>query len=100
MLTKSLTLFASLSTLLTQVSAQCLNQNTANGVANNYAQLFINYSNTLANQVLSPTFTDQSDSVISLINNGTTCPDAVSSLRKRSPASIFMIEADPMAFSF
>lgn len=58
-------------------AASCIGYNGATTVANNYASIFSDYSTSLAKKVLASDFQDQSDSVISLINNGTTCPDAV-----------------------
>lgn len=51
----------------------CIDDDGAQRVANNFRTLITDYSNATAAQVLSPDFTDYSDSVNELINNG--CPD-------------------------
>jgi len=50
----------------------CLVDDNANTVANNFKSLITNYSNATADAVLTSDFTDYSDSVNELINNG--CP--------------------------
>lgn len=75
--TSSLVILSAVSLMCKDASAACLSASAATTVANNYATLFSNYSTSFANKVLATSFSDQSDSVISLINNGTTCPDTV-----------------------
>ena len=55
----------------------CLSEETAYGVADNYQHLFQNYTKKFAQSALSPNYTDQTDSVAWLINNGTECPHPV-----------------------
>lgn len=58
-------------------SATCISDESAHKVAQNFATLFSNYSPQFANSVLTPDFTDQSDSVNWLSSNGTNCPRPV-----------------------
>nr|POE48395.1 hypothetical protein CFP56_71025 [Quercus suber] len=62
----------------------CLNDDDAQLIANNYGTLIAAYSPALADQVLSPDFTDYSESVNTLINE---CPqgDAAKSLPLLAP---------------
>lgn len=54
--------------------AFCLCDSDADVIGNDFAQLISNYSATFANNVLAPDFYDQSDSVNTLIDSGTTGP--------------------------
>ena len=56
----------------------CLCAQDAYGVADNFQHLFKNYTKAFAERALSKDFTDQTDSVAWLINNGTECPHPVS----------------------
>ena len=55
----------------------CLCEQTAYGVSNNFEHLFKNYTMEFAQSALSKEYTDQTDSVAWLINNGTECPHPV-----------------------
>ena len=55
----------------------CLCEQTAYGVSNNFEHLFKNYTKEFAQSALSRNYTDQTDSVAWLINNGTECPHPV-----------------------
>jgi hypothetical protein len=55
----------------------CLCERTAYGVSNNFEHLFKNYTEEFAQSALSADYTDQTDSVAWLINNGTECPHPV-----------------------
>jgi hypothetical protein len=54
--------------------AFCLCDSDADVIANDFAQLISNYSEDFAKKVLADDYTDQSDSVNTLIDNGTTSP--------------------------
>jgi len=54
--------------------AFCLCDSDADTIGNDFAQLISNYSSTFADQVLASDYTDQSDSVNTLIDSGTTGP--------------------------
>ena len=54
--------------------AFCLCDSDADVIANDFAQLISNYSVALAENVLASDYTDQSDSVNTLIDSGTTGP--------------------------
>lgn len=54
--------------------AFCLCDSDADVIANDFAQLISNYSASFANLVLADDFIDQSDSVNTLIDSGTTSP--------------------------
>lgn len=56
----------------------CLQYDAALNVANTFVQLVSNYSAALAEAVIADGFTDQSDSVNTLINGGSTQPVPVS----------------------
>lgn len=60
--------------------AFCLCDSDADVIGNDFAQLISNYSNDFANKVLANDYTDQSDSVNTLIDKGTTSPIALGSL--------------------
>jgi hypothetical protein len=60
--------------------AFCLCDSDADVIANDFAQLISNYSAALANDVLASDYTDQSDSVNTLIDSGTTSPIPLGSL--------------------
>ncbi|KAK6432708.1 hypothetical protein LTR95_011119 [Oleoguttula sp. CCFEE 5521] len=51
-------------------NGQCLSDDCANTVANNFKSLISDYSNGLADSVLTTDYVDYSDSVNELINNG------------------------------
>ena len=57
--------------------AFCLCDSDADVIANDFAQLISNFTTTFANEVLADDYTDQSDSVNTLIDSGTTSPLAV-----------------------
>ena len=57
--------------------AFCLCDSDADVIANDFAQLISNFSTDFANNVLADDYTDQSDSVNTLIDSGTTSPIAV-----------------------
>jgi hypothetical protein len=57
--------------------AFCLCDSDAEVIGNDFAQLISNYSATFANEVIASDYTDQSDSVNTLIDSGTTSPIAV-----------------------
>jgi hypothetical protein len=57
--------------------AFCLCDSDADVIGNDFAQLISNYSATFATEVLADDYTDQSDSVNTLIDSGTTSPIAV-----------------------
>ena len=71
--------------------SNCLNNDTASVVANNFRSTITNYSNALAAQVLSPNFQDYSDSVNELINNG--CPNGPQPLGSATFSSFAAFEA-------
>ena len=52
----------------------CLCDSDADVIGNDFAQLISNYSAAFANEVLADDYTDQSDSVNTLIDAGTTSP--------------------------
>jgi hypothetical protein len=54
--------------------AFCLCDSDAEVIGNDFAQLISNYSATFANEVIADDYTDQSDSVNTLIDSGTTSP--------------------------
>jgi hypothetical protein len=56
----------------------CLCAEEAHRVAKNFQQMFSNYTDELALRILSPDFSDFTDSVSWLMNNGTECPSPVS----------------------
>lgn len=62
---------------ISTVQAACLTDQQAVKVANNFATLFSNFTPAFANQTLAVDFTDQTDSVSWLMNNGTNCPKTV-----------------------
>lgn len=55
-------------------SAQCLANSEANLLAKNFGLLISNYSNSLANETLTPNFQDYSESVNTLIDSAGTAP--------------------------
>jgi len=55
----------------------CLLESDANTLATNFGLLVSNYSQKLANETLAVDFTDYSESVNSLIDNGGTAPQAL-----------------------
>ena len=61
----------------------CLRADTAHGVAANFEHLFKNYTKEFAESALSKDYSDQTDSVAWLINNGTECPHKVLSNPKQ-----------------
>lgn len=65
------------SLLAGSVSATCLSDQAATKVAQNFATLFSAYSPQFVDQVLTPDFKDQSDTVNWLMSNGTGCPKQV-----------------------
>jgi len=67
--------------------AFCLCDSDADVIANDFAQLISNYSASFANDVLAADYTDQSDSVNSLIDGGTTSPIPLGSLTFASKAA-------------
>jgi hypothetical protein len=58
----------------------CLDDSDADVIANDFARLISNFTQDFANEVLAPDYTDQSDSVNTLIDSGTTSPLPVRSL--------------------
>jgi len=58
-------------------NANCLNYREANTLANDFGRLISDYSNQLANQILTPNYVDYSESVNTLIDNGGTTPQAL-----------------------
>jgi hypothetical protein len=60
--------------------AFCLCDSDADVIGNDFAQLISNYSADFANKVLANDYTDQSDSVNTLIDSGTTSPIPVCTL--------------------
>ena len=52
----------------------CLCDSDADVIGNDFAQLISNYSNDFATKVLANDYFDQSDSVNTLIDSGTTAP--------------------------
>jgi len=60
--------------------AFCLCDSDADVIGNDFAQLISNYSVALAENVLAADYTDQSDSVNTLIDSGTTSPIPLGSL--------------------
>jgi hypothetical protein len=60
--------------------AFCLCDSDADVIGNDFAQLISNYSADFANKVIASDYTDQSDSVNTLIDSGTTSPSAVCTL--------------------
>jgi len=60
--------------------AFCLCDSDADIIANDFAQLISNYSASFAEAVLAPDYTDQADSVNTLIDSGTNAPLPLGSL--------------------
>jgi len=60
--------------------AFCLCDSDADVIGNDFAQLISNYSADFANKVIASDYTDQSDSVNTLIDSGTTAPIPLGSL--------------------
>lgn len=58
----------------------CLCDSDADQIANDFADLISNFNKTFAEQVLADDYTDQSDSVNTLIDNGGTSPIALGAL--------------------
>jgi len=69
---------ASLATAAFAGDQGCLDSDTARQVADNFGGLISNYSATAANETLTRSYIDYSDSVIELINSGCTGPLPVS----------------------
>jgi len=67
--------------------AFCLCDSDADVIGNDFAQLISNYSVALAENVLAATYIDQSDSVNTLIDSGTTGPIPLGSLTFASKAA-------------
>jgi hypothetical protein len=67
--------------------AFCLCDSDADLIANDFAQLISNYSATLADNVLAADYTDQSDSVNTLIDSATTSPIPLGTLTFASKAA-------------
>ncbi|KAM3417825.1 hypothetical protein BST61_g6050 [Cercospora zeina] len=63
----------------------CLDDGAAQKVAQNFRSLISNYSNDTANAVLSPNFTDHSDGLATLMNNG--CPSGAETLGQATVTS-------------
>jgi hypothetical protein len=74
--------------------AFCLCDSDADVIANDFAQLISNYSADFATKVLADDYTDQSDSVNTLIDSGTTSPIAVCCDPLPSSSCVFIIEAN------
>lgn len=55
--------------LASNINAFCISDAEAITVGNNFAHLVSNYSDAFANKTLAPTFSDQTDSVITLIDS-------------------------------
>ncbi|KAK5702149.1 hypothetical protein LTR17_022576 [Elasticomyces elasticus] len=60
------------------VKPNCMNDQSANQVANNFKELISAYTNTAADNYLTTDFTDYSDGVSTLINSG--CPNGPATL--------------------
>ncbi|KAI5368275.1 hypothetical protein Slin15195_G034080 [Septoria linicola] len=73
-------LFAVSAFALGSVACNCLNDETAKHVADNFATTFSDFSEEFVNSTYSIDFTDQTDSVGWLISNGTDCPHPLGSL--------------------
>jgi hypothetical protein len=71
------TIFKRTPTIFKRTLSTCMSDAQATTVANNFGSLLSDYSTAFANQTLTTDFTDYSDSVIELINNGCSGPDAV-----------------------
>ncbi|EME43651.1 hypothetical protein DOTSEDRAFT_72870 [Dothistroma septosporum NZE10] len=69
----------------------CMTDDDANRVANNFRTLITDYSNATAAQVLCTDFTDYSDSVSELINNG--CPNGPQALGSATFSSLAAFQA-------
>jgi len=69
---------ASLATAAFAGDQECLNIDTARQVADNFGGLISNYSATAANETLTRSYIDYSNSVIELIDSGCTGPLPVS----------------------
>jgi hypothetical protein len=67
--------------------AFCLCDSDADVIANDFAQLISNFSEEFAEKVLAEDFVDQSDSVNTLIDNGTTSPIPVRCQMRPLPVS-------------
>lgn len=67
-------LAATLSLGSSLVSANCLSYQQAHQLATNFGLLISDYSASLANQTLAPSYTDYSESVNTLIDNGGSSP--------------------------
>jgi len=67
--------------------AFCLCDSDADVIGNDFAQLISNYSAAFAENVLAADYTDQSDSVNTLIDSGTTSPLPLGSLTFASKAA-------------
>jgi len=78
----------------------CMTYEQAQVVANNFQTLIANYSNSLADQVLTVGFEDYSDSVTELINSGCTGPQALGSVTFDSRAAFEAGQASQPAIPF
>jgi len=67
--------------------AFCLCDSDADVIGNDFAELISNYSEDFAKKVLADDYTDQSDSVNTLIDSGTTSPIPLGSLTFASKAA-------------
>jgi hypothetical protein len=76
-------------------AAPCMTYDQASTVANNFADLIKNYSNASAIAYLTPDFTDYSDSVDELINNG--CPNGPATVSRNT--SRFCLSMSNTSFS-
>ena len=65
----SLFFLSAISGLAITASGFCLSDGDAETIGYDFGQLISNYTQALADQVLASTFTDQSDSVITLIDS-------------------------------
>jgi len=74
-------------------SSFCLCDSDADVIANDFAQLISNFSQSFADQVLAPDYTDQSDSVNTLIDSGTTSPIPLGSLTFASKGAFIAASA-------
>jgi hypothetical protein len=70
-------LLSTLGLLSIGVASACISEESAYDVADNFEHLFKNYTKEFAESALSADYSDQTDSVAWLINNGTEYPHSV-----------------------
>ncbi|KAB8356707.1 hypothetical protein FH972_024282 [Carpinus fangiana] len=80
----------------------CINDWEAKEVGRNFGLLVSNYSNTLAESILAPGFTDQTDSVITLIDSAAEpqVPLALGSLTFPSKAAFMALSSQQPSVPF